>query len=66
MKALGLLISYLKESAKQWYETHIRGKNWKYNNLLNNLGIADLNTIWEINIRNNDNQIDGLNTTGEF
>ncbi len=66
MKALGLLISYLKESAKQWYETHIRGKNWKYNNLLNNLGIADLNTIWEINIRNNDNQIYGLNTTGEF
>src|SRR5579859_921314 len=65
-EALGLLISCLEGPAKQWYETRIKGKNWRCNNLSDNLGVADLNAVRGIGAGNNANQIGGLNTAGEF
>jgi hypothetical protein len=65
-EALGLLISCLEGPAKQWYETHIRGKNWKCSNISDNLGVADLNAVRGIGAGNGGGQIGGLNTAGEF
>ena len=65
-ETLGLLISCLEGPAKQWYETRIRGKNWKCNNLSDNLGVANLTAIRAIGAGNDGNQIGGLNTAGEF
>ncbi|CAG8771717.1 13704_t:CDS:2, partial [Rhizophagus irregularis] len=31
--------------ARDWYETHIKGKNWECVNLLNNLGVANLGAV---------------------
>ncbi|GES84666.1 hypothetical protein GLOIN_2v1783702 [Rhizophagus clarus] len=65
-EALGLLISCLEGPAKQWYETRIKGKNWRCNNLSDNLGVADLNAVRGLAAGNGSNQIGGLNTAGEF
>ncbi|CAG8850622.1 31757_t:CDS:2, partial [Racocetra persica] len=42
------------------------GKNWRYNNLSNNLGVATLTAARAIGAGNGSNQIGGLNTAGEF
>jgi len=49
-----------------WYNTHVKGKNWRCNNFLDNLSVANLNAIHEIGARNNANQISSLNITREF
>ncbi|RIA93261.1 hypothetical protein C1645_819568 [Glomus cerebriforme] len=53
---------YLRSELK----TEVDSKNWRCNNLSDNLGVADLNTIWEIGAGNDGNQIGDLNTAGEF
>ncbi|PKY39752.1 hypothetical protein RhiirA4_453001 [Rhizophagus irregularis] len=38
----------------------------EYTNLLDNLGVADLNAIWTLGASNTGNQISGLNTASKF
>ncbi|CAG8565950.1 4095_t:CDS:2, partial [Racocetra persica] len=52
--------------ALNWYNTRIKGKNWRCNNLSDNLSIATLTAVRAIGARNGGNQIGGLNTAGEF
>ncbi|CAB4413324.1 unnamed protein product [Rhizophagus irregularis] len=40
----------LEDDARDWYETHIKGKNWEYVNLLDNIGVA---TFHAVNAMNN-------------
>ena len=49
-----------------WYNTRVKGKNWRCNNLSDNLGVADLNAVRDLAARNGGNQIGGLNTAREF
>ncbi|CAG8753396.1 11705_t:CDS:2, partial [Dentiscutata heterogama] len=42
------------------------GKNWRCNNLSDNLGVATLTAVRAIGAGNGGNQIGGLNTAGEF
>ncbi|CAG8667660.1 2598_t:CDS:2, partial [Acaulospora morrowiae] len=42
-EALGLAILCFAGPALIWYETCIKDRNWKYNNLLDNLGVVNLN-----------------------
>ncbi|CAG8579441.1 14888_t:CDS:1, partial [Acaulospora morrowiae] len=65
-EALGLAISCFAEPALTWYETRVKGRNWKCNNLSDNLGVVDLNTVRALAAGNNNNQIGGLNTAEEF
>jgi hypothetical protein len=65
-EALGLLISCLEGPALNWYNTRVKGKNWKCNNISDNVGVANLTAIRGIAAGNNANQIGGLNTAGEF
>ena len=65
-EALGLLISCLEGPAKQWYETRIKGKNWRCGNISDNLGVATLTAIRTLATRNRGGQVSALNTTGEF
>ncbi|CAG8814554.1 26628_t:CDS:2, partial [Gigaspora margarita] len=65
-KAFGLVISCLAGPALNWYNTRIKGKNWRCNNLSDNLGVATLTAVRAIEARNGSNQIGGLNTAGEF
>ncbi|RGB35848.1 hypothetical protein C1646_758788 [Rhizophagus diaphanus] len=46
----GIFESLLEDDARDWYETHIKGKNWEYANIRNNTGVA---TIAAINAMNN-------------
>ncbi|PKY62857.1 hypothetical protein RhiirA4_551332, partial [Rhizophagus irregularis] len=65
-EALGLLISCLEGPAKQWYETNIKGKNWKCSNISDNLGVATLTAVRALAARNGGGQVGALNTAGEF
>src|SRR4051794_2409041 len=65
-EAFGLVVSCFAGDALNWYLTRIRGKNWRCNNLSDNLGVADLNAIRALAARNGGGQIGGLNTAGEF
>ena len=49
-----------------WYNTRVKGKNWRCNNLSDNLGVADLNAVRGLATGNGGNQIGGLNTTRKF
>ncbi|CAG8754134.1 16692_t:CDS:1, partial [Acaulospora morrowiae] len=63
---LGLAISCFAGPVLTWYETRVKGRNWKCNNLSDNLGVVDLNAVRALAAGNNNNQIGGLNTAGEF
>src|SRR6266540_303823 len=65
-EAFGLVVLCLAGDALNFYLTHIKGKNWRCNNLSDNLGVADLNAVRGLATGNGGNQIGGLNTTGEF
>ncbi|GBB91219.1 hypothetical protein RclHR1_01840016 [Rhizophagus clarus] len=65
-KAFGLVVSCLAGDALNWYNTRVKGKNWRCNNLSDNLGVADLNAVRGLAAGNGGNQIGGLNTAGEF
>ncbi|CAG8792131.1 6251_t:CDS:2, partial [Dentiscutata erythropus] len=65
-EAFGLVISCLAGPALNWYNTRIKGKNWRCNNLSDNLGVATLTAVRAIGAGNGSNQIGGLNTAGEF
>ncbi|CAG8818524.1 15246_t:CDS:2, partial [Gigaspora margarita] len=65
-EAFGLVISCFAGPALNWYNTCIKDKNWRCNNLSDNLGVATLTTVRAIGARNGGNQIGGLNTAGEF
>ncbi|GES78254.1 hypothetical protein GLOIN_2v1783702 [Rhizophagus clarus] len=43
-----------------------KGKNWKYNNLSDNLGVANLTAVRTLAAGNGGKQIGGLNTAEEF
>ncbi|PKC76155.1 hypothetical protein RhiirA1_447915, partial [Rhizophagus irregularis] len=38
----GIFESLLEDDARDWFETHIKGKNWKCANIRNNLAVANL------------------------
>ncbi|GES88335.1 hypothetical protein GLOIN_2v1886689 [Rhizophagus clarus] len=65
-KAFGLVVSCLAGDVLNWYNTRVKGKNWRCNNLSDNLGVANLTAVRTLAARNGGNQIDGLNTAGEF
>ncbi|CAH1768923.1 13497_t:CDS:1, partial [Entrophospora sp. SA101] len=65
-EADGLFESCLEGPALNWYETNIKGKNWKCNNISDNLGVATITAIRTLGAGNGGNQIGGLNTAGEF
>src|SRR6266542_4318643 len=65
-EAFGLVVSCLAGDALNWYNTRVKGKNWRCNNLSDNLGVADLNAVRGLGAENGGNQIGGLNTAGEF
>src|SRR5581483_54102 len=65
-EAFGLVVSCLAGDALNWYNTRVKGKNWRCNNLSDNLGVADLNAVRDLAARNGGNQIGGLNTAREF
>ncbi|GBB85403.1 hypothetical protein RclHR1_11950011 [Rhizophagus clarus] len=65
-EAFGLVVSCLAGDALNWYNTRVKSKNWRCNNLSDNLGVADLNAVQDLGAGNNANQIGGLNTAGEF
>ncbi|CAG8802216.1 3509_t:CDS:2, partial [Dentiscutata erythropus] len=65
-EAFGLVISCFAGPALNWYNTRIKGKNWRCNNLSDNLGVATLTAVRAIGAGNGGNQIGGLNTAGEF
>ncbi|RGB29796.1 hypothetical protein C1646_766148 [Rhizophagus diaphanus] len=58
-EAFGLVVSCLASNTLNWYDTCVKGKNWKCNNLSDNLGVADLNAVRGLAAGNGDNQIGG-------
>ena len=46
-EAFGLVVSCLAGDALNWYNTHIKGKNWRCNNLSDNLDVANLTAVWQ-------------------
>src|SRR6266496_1991499 len=65
-EAFGLVVSCLAGDALNWYDTHVKGKNWRCNNLSDNLRVATLTAVRTLAARNGGGQIGGLNTAGEF
>src|SRR5687767_14199667 len=51
-EAFGLVVLYLVGDALNWYNTRIKGKNWRCNNLSNNLGVATLTAVRGLTARN--------------
>ncbi|CAB5378251.1 unnamed protein product [Rhizophagus irregularis] len=45
----GIFETLLEDNARDWYETHIKGKNWECANLLDNTGAATLATLSGLN-----------------
>ncbi|PKY57685.1 hypothetical protein RhiirA4_429167 [Rhizophagus irregularis] len=45
----GIFESLLEDDARDWYETHIKGKNWECENIRNNLGVANLGAVNAMN-----------------
>src|SRR4051794_24885247 len=52
-----LVVSCLTGNALNWYLTRVRGKNWRCNNLSDNLGVANLNAVRALATGNGGNQI---------
>ena len=44
-EAFGLVVSCLAGDALNWYNTRVKGKNWRCNNLSDNLGVANLTAV---------------------
>ncbi|CAB5370096.1 unnamed protein product [Rhizophagus irregularis] len=65
-EAFGLVVSCLAGDALNWYNTRIKGKNWRCNNLSDNLGVATLTAVRGLAAGNGGGQIGALNTAGEF
>ncbi|CAB4482853.1 hypothetical protein RhiirA1_389797 [Rhizophagus irregularis] len=65
-EAYGLLLSCLEGDAKKWYETRVKGKNWRCNNLSDNLGVVTLTAVRALAAGNGGSQVGGLNTAGQF
>ncbi|PKC50445.1 hypothetical protein RhiirA1_486348, partial [Rhizophagus irregularis] len=65
-EAFGLVVSCLAGDALNWYNTRVKGRNWRCNNLSDNLGVATLTAVRALAARNGGAQIGGLNTAGEF
>ncbi|CAB5375128.1 unnamed protein product [Rhizophagus irregularis] len=42
VKIHGIFESLLEDDARDWFETHIKGKNWECANIWNNLAVANL------------------------
>ncbi|CAG8776227.1 9566_t:CDS:2 [Gigaspora margarita] len=53
-EAFGLVILCLVGPILNWYNTHIKSKNWRCNNLLDNLDIATLTAVRTIGAGNSD------------
>ncbi|CAB4426136.1 unnamed protein product [Rhizophagus irregularis] len=62
----GLVVSCLAGDALNWYNTRVKGKNWRCNNLSDNLGVATLTAVRGLAVGNGGGQIGALNTAGEF
>lgn len=45
----GVFESLLEDDARDWYETHIKGKNWECANIRDNTGVANLAAINAMN-----------------
>ena len=65
-EAFGLVVSCLAGDALNWYNTRVKGKNWRCNNLSDNLEVANLTAIRALAARNGGGQVGALNTAGEF
>src|SRR5436305_1569156 len=65
-EAFGLVVSCLAGDALNWYNTRVKGKNWRCNNLSDNLGVADLNAVRVLGAGNGGNQIGGLNPMNQY
>ncbi|CAB4427763.1 unnamed protein product [Rhizophagus irregularis] len=65
-EAFGLVVSCLAGDALNWYNTRVKGKNWRCNNLSDNLGVATLTAVRTLAAGNGGGQIGALNTAGEF
>uniref|UniRef100_U9UG05 Uncharacterized protein n=1 Tax=Rhizophagus irregularis (strain DAOM 181602 / DAOM 197198 / MUCL 43194) TaxID=747089 RepID=U9UG05_RHIID len=65
-EAFGLVVSCLAGDALNWYNTRVKGKNWRCNNLSDNLGVATLTAVRALAAGNGGGQIGALNTAGEF
>src|SRR5436189_3181938 len=65
-ETFGLVVSCLAGDALNWYNTRVKGKNWRCNNLSDNLGVANLTAVRGLAAGNGGNQIGGLNTAGAF
>ncbi|CAB4425236.1 unnamed protein product [Rhizophagus irregularis] len=65
-EAFGLVVSCLAGDALNWYNTRVKGKNWRCNNLSDNLGVATLTAVRGLAAGNGGGQIGALNTAGEF
>ncbi len=59
-------MSCLAGDALNWYNTRVKGKNWRCNNLSDNLGVANLTAVRALAVRNGAGQVGALNTAGEF
>ena len=44
-EAFELVVSCLAGDALNWYNTRVKGKNWRCNNLSDNLGVANLTAV---------------------
>jgi len=65
-EAFGLVMSCLAGDVLNWYNTRIKGKNWRCNNLSDNLGVANLTAVRALAAGNGGGQVGALNTAGEF
>src|SRR5271155_3107568 len=56
-EAFGLVVSCLAGDALNWYNTCVKDKNWRCNNLSDNLGVVTLTLVHGLGAGNNANQI---------
>ncbi|CAB5322061.1 unnamed protein product [Rhizophagus irregularis] len=45
----GIFETLLEDDARDWYETHIKGKNWECANLLDNIGVVTFAAVNNMN-----------------
>ncbi|CAG8599598.1 4331_t:CDS:2 [Acaulospora morrowiae] len=45
VRIYGLFETCLRDDTKDWYETHLKNKNWELQNINDNTGLADLGAI---------------------
>src|SRR6266498_492613 len=65
-EAFELVVSCLAGDALNWYNTRVKGKNWRCNNLSDNLEVANLTAVRALATGNGGGQVRALNTAGEF